>query len=482
MVTTRSKRRRVSFEDVVSPPPSRERLHKRARRNSDDTIEEHGRRTGVTSRIQKRHTLAASRRATSRAPRPKAAAKATAKTKTKSNAKATSNAKSKANAKTKSRTKSKTKAKAKATATAKTKAKAKAKAKATTKAKTKTTTTTKTKAATKTTAATKTKATVRRSSRVRRQRAENVPSTANAPSAGGAKAATKTTTGLSRTWEARAAKRGFTCVAGVDEAGRGPLAGPVVAAACVVPEDVQIEGIDDSKKLNEAARERIFEALTAHPRVRFGVAVVPASRIDEINILQAAMEGMRLAVQRLEGAEDRGASGRHLPPQSPRRVGYPRAEDPARVGAGPRPDFVFVDGNRDPTKVPGPTDEHERQLKLLAKASDPVSRRALQQLRQRGPTERTYRGSFGVAERELVVKGDSKVFCIAAASVIAKVTRDRIMERLHEEWPQYGFRDHKGYPTASHKAAVARHGLCPVHRTTFAPCRYMTEKQRRFRP
>ncbi|KAF1785132.1 Ribonuclease HII/HIII domain [Phytophthora cactorum] len=190
---------------------------------------------------------------------------------------------------------------------------------------------------------------------------------------------------LSRGFETRYEAKGYTTVIGVDEAGRGPLAGPVVAAACHVPLDVTIPGVDDSKKL-----------LTTHPSITYAVHVNSAQRIDEINILQASLESMTESVN--EVAE---------------RL---RQKDKT---------FVLVDGNKLP-----PT------LELPAEA---------------------------------VVKGDSKVYSIAAASIIAKVTRDRLMREYDEKFPQYGLAKHKGYPTRDHVAAIAKHGPCEIHRMTFAP-------------
>eukprot|EP00667_Euglena_gracilis_P014643 EG_transcript_15167 len=181
-------------------------------------------------------------------------------------------------------------------------------------------------------------------------------------------------------------------IAGVDEVGRGPLAGPVVAAACMMPPEVDISGIRDSKLLGtEALREEVYEALTTHPQVVWGVAVVENTVIDEVNILQAALLAMDRAVRRLP---------------------FP-------------PDFVLVDGNRLPP---------------------------------------TLQGSPHAAA---VCKGDSLCHSIAAASIIAKVTRDRIMNEHHTQYPVYNFLQHKGYPTAAHMAALRAHGPCPLHRMTF---------------
>ncbi|KAK1930554.1 Ribonuclease HII [Phytophthora citrophthora] len=201
---------------------------------------------------------------------------------------------------------------------------------------------------------------------------------------------------LSRTFETRYEGKGYTTVIGVDEAGRGPLAGPVVAAACHVPLDVTVEGVDDSKKILEPQREKLYELLTSHPRITYAVHVNSAQRIDEINILQASLESMTKSVN--EVAE--------------------KLSQKVKT-------FVLVDGNKLP-----PT------LELPAEA---------------------------------VVKGDSKVYSIAAASIIAKVTRDRLMREYDEKFPLYGLAQHKGYPTKAHIAAIAKHGPCEIHRMTFAP-------------
>mmetsp|Transcript_43371 Transcript_43371/g.110974 ORF Transcript_43371/g.110974 Transcript_43371/m.110974 type:complete len:203 (-) Transcript_43371:291-899(-) len=190
--------------------------------------------------------------------------------------------------------------------------------------------------------------------------------------------------------------QGYRLVAGTDEAGRGPLAGPVVAAACCIPEDVVIEGVADSKKLTEAQREAIYEALTGNPRIAWAACVVDARTIDDINILQAAMLAMETAVDKVPS----------------------------------RPDYVLVDGNRLPKGL---------------------------------PEERA----------QAVIKGDDTCYCIAAASVIAKVTRDRIMLEYDLLWPQYDLKNNKGYGTAKHMAAIREHGAMPIHRRTFAPLKHM---------
>jgi ribonuclease HII len=183
---------------------------------------------------------------------------------------------------------------------------------------------------------------------------------------------------------------GHAIVAGIDEAGRGPLAGPVTVAAVVLPSDFTHAVLNDSKQLTEKKREAIYEEITADPRIRWHCCVIEPDEIDRINILQATWEGMRRSALALD----------------------------------PRPDAVLIDGK-------------------------PVKKYPLPQV--------------------ALVKGDSLSFSIAAASVIAKVTRDRIMMRLAEEFPQYGFEIHKGYPTPQHLAALKEHGPCPQHRRSFGP-------------
>jgi len=195
-------------------------------------------------------------------------------------------------------------------------------------------------------------------------------------------------------------RQGFDLLVGLDEAGRGPLAGPVVAAAVVLPpdcppcEELGLGELDDSKALSPAARDRLFERVLAGA-LTFGVAVVGPARVDEVNILQASLEAMGVAWRR-----------------AVRRL-------PAAASA-----LALVDG------------------------------------KQRAHLPR------GVAQR-LLIKGDARSVNIAAASVLAKVVRDRIMVGYDRRWPVYGFARHKGYPTAAHRAAIAAHGPCPIHRRSF---------------
>lgn len=185
-------------------------------------------------------------------------------------------------------------------------------------------------------------------------------------------------------------EQGFFLVAGIDEAGRGPLAGPVVAAAVIFLEHSAPAGLDDSKKLTAAKREALFEHLVTQPQVLWAVSVQDAAIVDRINILQATHKAMREAVAALS---------------------HPAGH-------------ALIDG--------------------LPVRNFPTPQTAL-------------------------VGGDGLSFSIAAASIIAKVTRDRLMHEADTAFPQYGFRKHKGYGTAQHLAALREHGPCPLHRRSFAP-------------
>ena len=190
-------------------------------------------------------------------------------------------------------------------------------------------------------------------------------------------------------WEIEDAlySQGITAIAGVDEAGRGPLAGPVCAAAVILPEHLEIPGLNDSKKLTDKKRRELFPVIKEQA-IAYGIAFATEQEIDEINILQATFLAMRRALDQLEG----------------------------------KANFALIDGNRE-------TD-------------------------------------FGLPVMT-VVKGDSRSANIAAASVLAKVTRDIYMEELAEKYPQYGFEVHKGYGTKAHYAALTEHGACEAHRKTF---------------
>ena len=207
-------------------------------------------------------------------------------------------------------------------------------------------------------------------------------------------------------------------IIGVDEAGRGPLAGPVVAAAAIVP--TNIHGIIDSKKITkEEERERIYEELIASPGIRYAVAVVSAQRIDEINILQATLEGMRMAVLGVMRMElsyvITGKNDCHEP-----------KSNFASDGSGY---YALIDGNKVPKDMP--------------------------------------------CACESLVKGDGREYSIGAASILAKVTRDRLMHEYDKMYPMYNLSQHKGYPTEAHRSAVMKYGASPIHRRTFAPLKSM---------
>ena len=195
---------------------------------------------------------------------------------------------------------------------------------------------------------------------------------------------------MSELWkyEHAAYQEGYELVCGVDEAGRGPLAGPVCAAAVILPRDLEIEGLNDSKKLSDKRRRALYEVITEQA-LAYGIAMVDEKVIDEINILQATFLAMRQAVEQL-------------------------SEKPA---------LALVDGNREP--------------------------------------------DFGEIPVKTIVKGDSLSANIAAASILAKVTRDRFMEEQDAIYPQYGFSVHKGYGTKAHYEALRTYGPCPIHRRTF---------------
>ncbi|KAL7553327.1 hypothetical protein ACHAWF_016606 [Thalassiosira exigua] len=221
-------------------------------------------------------------------------------------------------------------------------------------------------------------------------------------------------------------------VIGVDEAGRGPLAGPVVAAAAIVPTD--ISGIIDSKKITkEDDRERLYDELIASPGIRYAVAVVSAQRIDEINILQATLEGMRMAVEGVMNLENNRHPGKKDNVASADRNDTTYIVTGGATGPGEKHDdqsyYALIDGNRCPKNMPCPN--------------------------------------------ESLTKGDGREYSIAAASILAKVTRDRLMHEYDGKYPEYNLGQHKGYPTAAHMSAVKTLGASPIHRRTFAPLKHM---------
>ena len=183
-------------------------------------------------------------------------------------------------------------------------------------------------------------------------------------------------------------KTGVQTICGIDEAGRGPLAGPVVVAAVIMPKDSFIEGVNDSKKVSEKKREALYEQITDEA-IAWGVGIINQKEIDEINILNATKKGLTTAIKELKV----------------------------------KPDRIIVD------------------------ALDKID-------------------TLGIPYTP-IIKGDAKCYSIAAASIIAKVTRDRIMRQWDEIYPMYGFEKHKGYGTAMHMQAIREYGLCPIHRRSF---------------
>ena len=182
-------------------------------------------------------------------------------------------------------------------------------------------------------------------------------------------------------------EKGYHIIAGIDEAGRGPLAGPVVAAAVVLPPGLLLEGLDDSKKLSPKTRNMFF-SIVQNQALGYGIGIADVKTIEDINILQAALLAMKYAV----------------------------------IDLPEKPDLLLIDGNKNI--------DHE-------------------------------------AEQWTIIKGDSLSRSVAAASILAKVTRDKIMEQYHQQFPQYAFDKHKGYGTRLHRDLIKKHGPCPIHRRTF---------------
>lgn len=193
---------------------------------------------------------------------------------------------------------------------------------------------------------------------------------------------------LLKEYENELRKKEIKFICGIDEAGRGPLAGPVVVASVIMPADSMIEGVNDSKKISEKKREKIYDQILEEA-ISYGVAIIGQDEIDEINILNATKKGLTISLQELTQ----------------------------------KPDFILVDAlnNIDTLRIP----------------------------------------------YEPIIKGDAKCYSIAAASIVAKVTRDRIMREWDKVYPEYGFEKHKGYGTAAHIAAIKEYGLCPIHRRSF---------------
>ena len=193
-------------------------------------------------------------------------------------------------------------------------------------------------------------------------------------------------------------QKGVKSICGIDEAGRGPLAGPVVVASVIMLEGSMIEWVNDSKKVSEKKREKLYEQIIEEA-VAYGVGIIDQNEIDRINILNATKEGLTLCIKELE--KDLKEKNRGIE----------------------KPEIILVDAL---TKID--TDHIPYQS---------------------------------------IIKGDAKSYSIAAASIIAKVTRDRIMRQWDEVYPEYGFAKHKGYGTAMHISAIKQYGICPLHRKTF---------------
>lgn len=183
-------------------------------------------------------------------------------------------------------------------------------------------------------------------------------------------------------------EKGIQYLCGIDEAGRGPLAGPVVVAAVIMPKDSKLEGVNDSKKVSEKKRELLYEQIKEEA-ISYSVAIVDEKEIDQVNILNATKEGLTTAIR----------------------------------GLKVKPERIIVDA-----------------LTGIDTCGIPYNS---------------------------IIKGDAKCYSIAAASILAKVTRDRIMRKMDEVYPEYGFEKHKGYGTAAHIAAIKEYGLCPIHRKSF---------------
>lgn len=188
-------------------------------------------------------------------------------------------------------------------------------------------------------------------------------------------------------YENKASSKGYQYICGVDEAGRGPLAGPVCAAAVILPPDTVIEGVNDSKKLSEKKREALFDVIKAEA-VSYSVAYADVEEIEALNILNATMLAMKRAIE----------------------------------GLDIQADYAMIDGNRPPNLA---------------------------------------------IDSECIIKGDAKSMSIACASILAKVSRDRLLYQYAKEYPQYQFDKHKGYGTKAHVEAIKQYGPCPYHRMSF---------------
>ena len=191
-------------------------------------------------------------------------------------------------------------------------------------------------------------------------------------------------------FEKEAYAKGYCKIAGVDEAGRGPLAGPLVVASCILPKGLFLAGVNDSKQLTPFQRQTLYSQITTHPSIVYAIEVIEHTQVDEMNILQATLQGMKQVVESLTTS----------------------------------PDFILVDGPYAP---------------------------------------------FSPEKSKAIIKGDFLSHTIACASILAKVTRDEIMDGYDMEWPEYGFIKNKGYGTQEHLEALRRFGPSPIHRRSFAP-------------
>lgn len=240
---------------------------------------------------------------------------------------------------------------------------------------------------------------------------------------------------------------------GVDEAGRGPLAGPVVAAAAIVPSD--IHGITDSKKITkEDDREALYEAITASPKVRWAVAVMDAPFIDKVNILQATMRGMSAAATALVT---------DAKPSSIIKLQEVEVPIVPTLTIDQKGCYVITSKSVDK----GSDSVKNKKPRVIEVMPEDTEKYCALVDGNRVPPDMP-------CESHSIVKGDSKEYAIAAASILAKVTRDRLMRDYHNLWPHFGLEQHKGYPTAAHMQAVRTFGASPIHRRTFKPLKDMT--------
>ncbi len=218
-------------------------------------------------------------------------------------------------------------------------------------------------------------------------------------------------------------KQRYKFVVGLDEVGRGPLAGSVIAAAVSVSSSIykviKLKGINDSKKLSEKQREEFYKILTKHSAISWGIGIVSEKVIDKINILEATKLAMARAIASLISKSQYPIS---------KQIQNPKSKIL-------KPEFLLIDGN------------------------------------------------FGIDSKipqKSIIKGDEKVFSISVASIVAKVTRDRLMQKMHKKYPQYGFDKHKGYGTKLHIKNLEKFGPCKIHRKTFDPVRSLDKKEIKF--